>query len=204
MSVENQSRIIFGQTYVYKNPDENSGPGVWRLCVPGEESCGSGGGNVSPLGVFVGIAPMTVNSTITKITIGFDMSNLPGVNDLRSMSAVVRDYKSVGETLVEAIKLGIFGSTFVVPSASDIKANLPIKMTEVAETTYVSADFRPVGDVRNVSSTKSYRVLDNLESSYNIGSAAAKVEVAADEPVVVTVAGDTATFELDYRSLPDA
>ena len=204
MSVENQSRIIFGQTYVYKNPDSNSGPGVWRRCVPGEESCGSGGGNVSPLGVFVGIQPMVVDSNITKITIGFDISNLPGVDDLRSMSAVVRDYKSVNETIIEAIKLGIFGSTFVVPQASEVEGKLPIKMTEVAETTYVSADFRLIGDVRNVSSTKSYRVLDNLESSYNIGSAAAKVEVAADEPVVVTVTGDTATFELDYRTLPDA
>jgi len=203
MAIENQSRIIFGQTYVYKNPDDSKGPGVWRLCVPGEEACG-GGGPISPIGVFIGIPPMTVANESDRITVGFDIQNLPGVNDLRIMSAVVRAYESVRDRVLTALSLDVFGITFITPEASEIAVELPIKLTEISDTNYISHDISSLTGTRQISTTIPLRLEDNLDNNYNISSATAKVEVVAEQPVIVDVVGDTATFSIDYTTLPDA
>ena len=204
MAIENQSRVIFGQTYVFKNPDDSKGPGCWRLCVPGEESCGSGGGPISPIGVFIGIPPITVQSTPDRLTVGFNILDLPSVNSVRSMNAVVSAYRSVKERILAALNLDVFGVTFVTPEANEIKAELPMKITEIADTNYMSHDIVDLSGTRQLSYTLPLRLEDHLDNNYNISSATAKVEVVAEEPVVVTVVGDTATFTFDYTTLPDA
>jgi len=203
MAIENQSRVIFGQTYVFKNPDDRKGPGCWRLCVPGEEACG-GGGPISPIGVFIGIPPITVKNEPDRLTVGFDIINLPNVNQIRSMSAVVSAYQSIKNRIVSALNLDVFGVTFVVPEASEIKAEMPMKITEIADTNYMSHNIVDLSGARQLSYTLPLRLEDHLDTNYNISSATAKVEVVAEEPVVVTVVGDTATFTFDYTTLPDA
>ena len=211
MPVENQSRVIYGQTYVGKNPDDTKGPTVWRLCVPGEESCGEGGA-VSPLGTIIGVPPMTVANTYERLTVGFDIQSLAEINTTklqlegrRVLNVTLENYEKLEEKIQDAIDFNIFTLVFTVPKANELAAVAPMQIDEFGDNTVISHSINNLGDARSaISLTIPSRVLNSLENTYNINSATTKVEVVANSPVVVTVSGDRATFTMDYSQLSDA
>ena len=76
---------IYGRFYTWINPNAALGPPTWRLSNPemGDPNQPGGGGGVANIDTTAPITDITVNDVTT---IGFDISELPDVPDVRTTS----------------------------------------------------------------------------------------------------------------------
>ena len=185
------TKQLFGNTFIYIDPQYVNGLGMWRV-YPGIPE----GKDVTGLGA---ILPIVSTDTGPKsIKISFNISGLPSI----AAALGNKSAEAKAHTLLQQPDVSLPG---MAPASQTINAIIPVKHVRAATKAVLYFDITSlerapikvgtgVGDVDT--SRDKYRV---TVKDYNNSNG---VNIDSEAPMVDEVIGSTATFSFDITTLP--
>lgn len=184
------TKSIFGNTFVYVDPQYIDGLGLWRVYPGIPES--------SDLTGIGGVLPITVQDTgAASIKVSFNIAGLSSVSSARSN----KSFLSAANTLLQQPASSLAG---IAPASQNIQTIAPVQNLRAQSKAVLYFDISSLSPAEIVghgagyvdTSAKKYRV---AVKDYNNSNG---VNIDSEAPMVDEVIGNTATFSFDITTLP--
>ena len=183
------TKSIFGNTFVYVDPQYIDGLGLWRVYPGIPES--------SDLTGIGGILPIAVQDTGAKsIKVSFNIAGLSSVSSARSNTS----FLSAANTLLQQPDVSLAG---IAPASQNIQTIAPVQNLRAQSKAVLYFDITSLSPTEIVghgagyvdTSSKKYKV---AVKDYNNSNG---VNIDSEAPMVDEVIGSTATFSFDITAL---
>jgi len=206
-------RVKFSRTYTEINPNQFTGPATWRLCVPDEQVCGDGDGDITLSAIIakpgtpIILKKNAVIGSPDQVVVEFDISHLS--DDTTRIMTPPQLIKStiLDRAIYVATQLPGNHLRVIVPNYEAIKSIAPMTAETIGDITMIGFDIMSLGNqngTREQRGTKARTANTKITSPYNINMRTTSIDLSSQPPIVTTPGTNEATLSFNMQSLSPA